>query len=311
MFAHGFNIHFGQIKPPAGCRCFHDRAQSARPSRARTVHRRRRACPRWSPSIRMPPARLSRTRCLCRWRSAASRPASSKPPSGKRPKAICSASRPSSAAAPRELIRAGFETLVEAGYAPEIAYFECLHELKLIVDLIYEGGLGYMRYSVSDTAEYGDYTRGPRIVNDADARRDEEDSGRDSIRRIRPAVDRRKQNRPPEVPGHARSAQQSAGRKRRRGASQNDDVPQKEERSRRTAGSNAATNRAIHGSFHEASSPSIPLSATARRAKPSLSRSTTSCSSRRNWTSWVSTTSKAAGRAPTPRTRNSSRARAS
>jgi ketol-acid reductoisomerase len=64
-----------------------------------------------------------------------------------------------------ELIRAGFETLVDAGYAPEIAYFECLHELKLIVDLIYEGGLGYMRYSVSDTAEYGDYSRGPRIVN--------------------------------------------------------------------------------------------------------------------------------------------------
>ena len=66
-----------------------------------------------------------------------------------------------------ELIRAGFQTLVEAGYAPEIAYFECLHELKLIVDLIYEGGLSYMRYSISDTAEYGDYTRGPRIVNDA------------------------------------------------------------------------------------------------------------------------------------------------
>ena len=65
-----------------------------------------------------------------------------------------------------ELIRAGFETLTEAGYAPEIAYFECLHELKLIVDLIYEGGLGYMRYSVSDTAEYGDYTRGKRLVND-------------------------------------------------------------------------------------------------------------------------------------------------
>jgi ketol-acid reductoisomerase len=63
-----------------------------------------------------------------------------------------------------ELVRAGFETLVEAGYAPEIAYFECLHELKLIVDLIYEGGLSYMRFSVSDTAEYGDYTRGPRIV---------------------------------------------------------------------------------------------------------------------------------------------------
>jgi ketol-acid reductoisomerase len=65
-----------------------------------------------------------------------------------------------------ELIRAGFETLVEAGYAPEIAYFECLHELKLIVDLIQEGGLSYMRYSVSDTAEYGDYVSGPRIIDD-------------------------------------------------------------------------------------------------------------------------------------------------
>jgi ketol-acid reductoisomerase len=65
-----------------------------------------------------------------------------------------------------ELVKAGFETLVEAGYQPEIAYFECLHELKLIVDLIYRGGLNYMRYSVSDTAEYGDYTAGPRIINE-------------------------------------------------------------------------------------------------------------------------------------------------
>ena len=64
------------------------------------------------------------------------------------------------------LIKAGFETLVEAGYQPEIAYFECLHELKLIVDLIYEGGLSFMRYSISDTAEYGDLTRGPRIINE-------------------------------------------------------------------------------------------------------------------------------------------------
>jgi ketol-acid reductoisomerase len=62
------------------------------------------------------------------------------------------------------LIKAGFDTLVEAGYQPEIAYFECLHELKLIVDLIYQGGLNYMRYSVSDTAEHGDYTGGPKIV---------------------------------------------------------------------------------------------------------------------------------------------------
>jgi ketol-acid reductoisomerase len=65
-----------------------------------------------------------------------------------------------------ELIKNGFETLVEAGYQPEIAYFECLHEVKLIVDLIYEGGLQWMRYSVSDTAEWGDYQSGPRVIDD-------------------------------------------------------------------------------------------------------------------------------------------------
>ena len=65
------------------------------------------------------------------------------------------------------LIKAGFETLVEAGYAPEMAYFECLHEVKLIVDLIYEGGIANMRYSISNTAEYGDYTRGPRLIDDS------------------------------------------------------------------------------------------------------------------------------------------------
>jgi ketol-acid reductoisomerase len=63
------------------------------------------------------------------------------------------------------LVKTAFETLVEAGYQPEIAYFECMHELKLIVDLFYEGGMSYMRYSVSDTAEYGDYSRGPRVID--------------------------------------------------------------------------------------------------------------------------------------------------
>jgi ketol-acid reductoisomerase len=64
------------------------------------------------------------------------------------------------------LVQAGFETLVEAGYQPEVAYFECLHELKLIVDLMYEGGIAKQRWSVSDTAEYGDYVSGPRIINE-------------------------------------------------------------------------------------------------------------------------------------------------
>ena len=64
------------------------------------------------------------------------------------------------------LIKAGFETLVEAGYQPEMAYFECMHEMKLIVDLMYEGGLSRMRYSISNTAEYGDYVTGPRLITD-------------------------------------------------------------------------------------------------------------------------------------------------
>jgi len=64
------------------------------------------------------------------------------------------------------LIKAAFETLVKAGYQPEVAYFECMHELKLIVDLMYRGGLNYMRYSVSDTAEHGDYTGGPRLITE-------------------------------------------------------------------------------------------------------------------------------------------------
>src|SRR3712207_2433974 len=69
------------------------------------------------------------------------------------------------------LIKAGFETLTEAGYAPEMAYFECLHEMKLIVDLLYEGGISEMRYSISNTAQYGDMTRGPVVVNDETKRR--------------------------------------------------------------------------------------------------------------------------------------------
>jgi ketol-acid reductoisomerase len=70
-----------------------------------------------------------------------------------------------------ELVMYGFETLVEAGYQPEVAYFECLHELKLIVDLMYEGGIAKQRWSVSDTAEYGDYVSGPRVIDDRRSRR--------------------------------------------------------------------------------------------------------------------------------------------
>ena len=111
-----------------------------------------------------------------------------------------------------ELIRAGFETLTEAGYAPEIAYFECLHEMKLIVDLIYEGGLSYMRYSVSDTAEYGDYTRGPRIVTEQTRAEMKKILSRDSVGRIREGLAGRKSRGTEEIPGHARSRKGPADR---------------------------------------------------------------------------------------------------
>ena len=101
-----------------------------------------------------------------------------------------------------ELIRAGFETLVEAGYAPEMAYFECLHEVKLIVDLIYEGGIANMNYSISNTAEFGEYVTGPRIINAADQGRDAQGAGRHSDRRLHLGVDPRVQGRPAEIQGH-------------------------------------------------------------------------------------------------------------
>ena len=91
------------------------------------------------------------------------------------------------------LIKKGFETLVEAGYAPEIAYFECCHEMKLIVDLIYEGGLSRMRYSISNTAEYGDLTRGEHRGRRTRRRQDERDSGSHPGRQLCQGMDRRKQ----------------------------------------------------------------------------------------------------------------------
>ena len=104
------------------------------------------------------------------------------------------------------LVKAGFETLVEAGYQPEVAYFECLHELKLIVDLMYQGGLNYMRYSVSDTAEYGDYTGGPRLVT-AETKA-EMKKMLDEIRsgKFAAGLDRGERDRPQVVRGAAREA---------------------------------------------------------------------------------------------------------
>ncbi len=118
-----------------------------------------------------------------------------------------------------ELVRAGFETLVEAGYAPEIAYYECLHELKLIVDLMWEGGLAGMRYSISDTAEFGDYTRGKRVDRRARARADEGHPRRHPVGRVRARVGGGHGQRRGAAEGDARRGRPVHARDGRQGAS--------------------------------------------------------------------------------------------
>jgi ketol-acid reductoisomerase len=114
------------------------------------------------------------------------------------------------------LVQAGFETLVEAGYAPEMAYFECLHEVKLIVDLMYEEGIAGMRYSISDTAEYGDLTRGPAHRHRRHQGRDEEDPRRDPERSVRRRVGRRERVGRANYHAHAGEGQGAPDRGRRR-----------------------------------------------------------------------------------------------
>lgn len=164
MFAHGFNIHFGQIQPPAGIDVSMI-APKAPGHRVRELFTEGVGVPGLvavhqnasGKAVENALAYAMALGCLKAGVIETTFKEETESDLFGEQAVLCGGTA--------ELVRAGFETLVEAGYAPEIAYFECLHELKLIVDLIQEGGLGYMRYSVSDTAEYGDYTRGPRVVN--------------------------------------------------------------------------------------------------------------------------------------------------
>jgi len=164
MFAHGFNIHFGQIKPPAGVDVSMV-APKAPGHRVRELFTEGVGVPALvaihqdasGEALQRALAYALALGCLKAGVIETTFREETESDLFGEQSVLCGGVS--------ELIRAGFDTLVEAGYAPEIAYFECLHELKLIVDLIYEGGLSYMRYSVSDTAEYGDYTRGPRLIN--------------------------------------------------------------------------------------------------------------------------------------------------
>ncbi len=122
------------------------------------------------------------------------------------------------------LVKAAFETLVEAGYQPEMAFFECMHELKLIVDLFYQGGLNYMRYSVSNTAEFGDYTRGPRIVTEQTKQEMKKILHEIQIGAIRQGMDPRKQGKSADLPGHAPPRPRTPDRKGRQRAAGDDAV---------------------------------------------------------------------------------------
>ncbi|MHB0875970.1 MAG: ketol-acid reductoisomerase [Anaerolineae bacterium] len=165
MFAHGFNIHFSQITPPADV----DVSMVAPKSPGhmmRQVYTEGGGVPALV-AVYQDPSGKAKAQALAYAKGIGStRAGVIETTFGEETETDLFGEQAVLCGGVTALIKAGFETLVEAGYQPEIAYFECLHELKLIVDLIYQGGLGYMRYSVSDTAEYGDYTCGPRIITE-------------------------------------------------------------------------------------------------------------------------------------------------
>ena len=163
-FAHGFNIHFGQIVPPADVDVFMV-APKGPGHLVRRTYTEGSGVPVLVTAYQNPTGKAQTWLWLMLRALAVPVQALWKPPSVK--KRNRSLRRAGSSLRRRcALMNAGFETLVEAGYEPESAYFECMHEMKLIVDLMYEGGMAKMRHSISDTAEYGDYVTGPRIITD-------------------------------------------------------------------------------------------------------------------------------------------------
>ncbi len=166
MFAHGFNIHFNQIVPPADVDVSMV-APKAPGHRVREIFPQGQGVPAILAIYQDVSGRARETAMAYAKGIGCTRAGLIETTFAEETETDLFGEQAVLCGGVTALIKAGFETLVEAGYQPEIAYFECLHELKLIVDLIQEGGLSYMRYSVSDTAEYGDYVAGPRIITDA------------------------------------------------------------------------------------------------------------------------------------------------
>ena len=165
MFAHGFNIRFGTIEAPEGVDVSMV-APKAPGHRVREVFREGQGTPALLAVHRNASGRAKQTALAYAKGLGCTRAGVLETSFAEETETDLFGEQAVLCGGVSALVKAGFETLVEAGYQPEIAYFECLHELKLIVDLMYRGGLNYMRYSVSDTAEHGDYTGGPRLVTD-------------------------------------------------------------------------------------------------------------------------------------------------
>ena len=165
MCSHGFNMHFGQVEPPQGVDTVLV-APKGPGHLVRSEFEKGGGVPCLIAFGRRPAKRRKKIGLAYAKGIGGTRAASSKPRFAEETETDLFGEQVVLCGGVSALVKAGFETLVEAGYQPEMAYFECMHELKLIVDLFYQGGLNYMRYSVSNTAEYGDYTRGPRIVTD-------------------------------------------------------------------------------------------------------------------------------------------------
>ncbi len=164
MFAHGFNIHYSQIAPPPGVDVSMI-APKAPGHRVRQLFEKGVGTPALL-AVHQDESEAARARALAYAKGiGATRAGVIETTFGEETETDLFGEQAVLCGGISSLVKAGFETLVDAGYQPEIAYFECLHEMKLIVDLIYQGGLEYMRYSVSDTAEYGDYVSGPKVID--------------------------------------------------------------------------------------------------------------------------------------------------
>lgn len=165
MFAHGFNIHFGTIDPPPGVDVSMV-APKAPGHRVREIYQEGGGTPSLMAVYQDASGRAREDALSYAWGIGATRAGVLETTFAEETETDLFGEQAVLCGGVTALIKTGFETLTEAGYQPELAYFECLHELKLIVDLMYQGGLNYMRYSVSDTAEHGDYYAGPKVVTE-------------------------------------------------------------------------------------------------------------------------------------------------